>query len=183
MLAREAAWQLGLERVLLIAVGEAPHRRVEPEPGPELRLEMARRAAAGERLLEASAIEVERPGPSYSFRTLELLSERRPGDDLHLLLGADAAAGLESWRQPRRVLELAGLGIAGRPGTGFGEVEAALERLGADRVARIEMPQMEVSSTEIRRRVAAGRPIRDLVPRGVGELIAEHGLYREAVPA
>jgi nicotinate-nucleotide adenylyltransferase len=184
VLAQEAAFQLGLDRVLLIPAGEAPHKRIEPEPGSRLRLEMTRLAAADDELLEASEVEVDREGPSYSFRTLELLRDRRPDDDLTFLMGADVAAELEQWREPRRVVELARLGIAGRPGTALEAAQAALQRLGAaDRAAFIRMPEISVSSTDIRSRIAQGRPVRYLVPDSVAALIAERGLYREAVPA
>jgi nicotinate-nucleotide adenylyltransferase len=176
VLAQEAASQLGLERVLLIPAGEAPHRAIEPEPGPDVRLEMAGLAARDDELLEASDLEVRREGPSYTFRTLELLHEERPGDDLTFLMGADVAASLESWRQPERVLELARIGIASRPGTELDEAEAALERLGSE-AEIIRMPELGVSSTRIRRRVARGRPIRYLVPDAIAELISERGLY------
>jgi nicotinate-nucleotide adenylyltransferase len=184
VLAQEAASQLGLDRVLLVPTGEAPHRRIDPEPGPRLRLEMAGLAARDDELLEASEIEVAREGPSYSFRTLELLRDQRPDQELTFLMGADVAAQLEQWRDPERVAELARLGIAGRPGTALDETEAALERLGASgRADFIHMPEIGVSSTQIRRRIAQGRPVRYLVPDPVATLIAERGLYREAVPA
>ncbi len=184
MLAHEAAFQLGLDEVLLIPTGEAPHKRIEPEPGPRVRLELVERAVAGDELLSASELEVGSDGPSYSFRTLEWLSEQRPGDEIHFLMGADVAAQLEGWKRPERVLELARLGIAGRPGTALDEAEAALERLGgADRAEVVRMPELEVSSTRIRRRISAGRPVRYLVPDPVLELIAERGLYRERVTA
>lgn len=176
VLAHEAASQLGLERVLLVPAGEAPHRAIEPEPGRDVRLEMAKLAARGDELLEASDLEVRREGPSYTFRTLELLRDERPGDELTFLMGADVAASLESWRQPERVLELARIGIASRPGTELDEAEAALERLGSE-AEIIRMPELGVSSTRIRRRVARGRPIRYLVPDAIVELIVERGLY------
>jgi nicotinate-nucleotide adenylyltransferase len=164
--------------------GRAPHKRIEPEPGAEVRLEMARLAAAGDDLLEASDLELRSDEPSYTFRTLDALSDARPQDELYFLMGADVAAHLEEWRDPRRVLELARLGIAGRPGTVFDEVEQALERLGGrDRAELIRMPEIGVSSTAVRERVAEGRPIRYLVPDGVRELIAERGIYREVVRA
>jgi nicotinate-nucleotide adenylyltransferase len=184
VLAQEAAYQLGLERVLLMPTGEAPHKRIEPEPGAEVRFEMARLAAADDELVEASDLEIRRKGPSYTVRTLEELSAARPDDDLFFLMGADVAAHLEQWREPERVVELARLGIAGRPGTLLDEVEAALERLGApDRADVVRMPEIGVSSTRVRRRVAEGRPIRYLVPDRVAAMIAERGLYREAVRA
>ncbi|MGH2987773.1 MAG: nicotinate-nucleotide adenylyltransferase [Solirubrobacterales bacterium] len=184
VLAQEAAFQLGLDRVLLVPAGEAPHKRIDPEPGPRLRLEMTRLAAAEDELLEASEVEIAREGPSYSFRTLERLRDQRPDDEFTFLMGADVAAGFEQWREPGRVAELARLGIAGRPGTALDAAEAALERLGAaERAAFIRMPEIGVSSTEIRSRIAQGRPVRYLVPDSVAALIAERGLYREAVPA
>jgi nicotinate-nucleotide adenylyltransferase len=167
---------LGLERVLLVPAGEAPHRRIEPEPGLDVRLEMVRLAAAGDELLEASDLEVSREGPSYTFRTLEVLHEERPGDELTFLMGADVAASLESWRRPDRVLELARIGVAARPGTELDEAEAVLERLGAD-AEIIRMPELGVSSTRVRRRIARGRPIRYLVPDAIAAFIEARGLY------
>jgi nicotinate-nucleotide adenylyltransferase len=178
VLAQEAATQLGLERVLLVPAGEAPHKRIEPEPGKRVRLEMTTLAARDNDLLEASDIEVGREGPSYTYRTLELLTEARGDDELWFLMGADVAESIESWREPKRVLELAGLGVAARAGTVLDEVEAALERLGTGRHEVIRMPEIGVSSTRVRRRVAQGRPIRYLVPDAVVEYIAEQGLYR-----
>jgi nicotinate-nucleotide adenylyltransferase len=178
VLAQEAGDQLGLDEVLLMPVGESPYKRIDPEPGREVRLEMARLAAAEDSGLVASDLETSRQGPSYTFRTLELLSEERPSEELVFLLGADVAAGLEGWREPARVLELARLGIAARPGTALDEAEAALERLGrSDRGKLVKMPEIGISSTSIRRRVAAGRPIRHLVPDRVIELIADRSLY------
>jgi nicotinate-nucleotide adenylyltransferase len=183
-LAQEAASQLQLERVLLVPTGEAPHKVIEPEPGPEARLEMTRMAAAGDELLEVLDWEVVRQGPSYTYLTLERLIEFHPDDDLWLLMGADMAASLESWKSVERVVELARIGIAARPGTPISDAEAALERLGAlERSELVAMPEIGVSSTAIRERVAGGRPIRYLVGDGVRDAIERRGLYREAVAA
>jgi nicotinate-nucleotide adenylyltransferase len=180
VLAHEAADQLGLERVVLVPTGEPPHRRIELDPGAEVRLEMARLAAAGDGLLEVSDVEVARPGPSYTARTLELLSEWRAGEELTFLMGADVAAALESWHEPKRVLELARIGVAARPGTVLDEAEEALQRLGGEeRMELIRMPEIGVSSTDIRRRAARGGSLRYLVPNPVIELIDERGLYAE----
>jgi nicotinate-nucleotide adenylyltransferase len=140
---------------------------------------MTERAASGDNGVEASPIEVEREGLSYSYLTLESLAERDPDREIFFLLGADVAAGLSSWKEPERVVELARLGVVPRPGVGLGPVRSALERLGgADRAEIIEMPLCGVSSTMIRQRSAAGRPLRHLVPDPVAELITERGLYR-----
>ena len=164
--------------------GEAPHKRIEPEPGKDVRLALARAAAEGDARLAVDDAEVASPGPSYTARTLERLHDERPDDELYFLMGADVAANLDHWHRPERVLELARVGIAARPGTVLDEAESALDRLSAaERAEFVRMPEIGVSSTRIRRRVAAGRPIRYLVPDAVVAEIAERGLYREAVNA
>jgi nicotinate-nucleotide adenylyltransferase len=179
LLAQEARWQLDLDRVLLMVTRQAPHKEIEDDPGAEVRLEMAELAADGEDGVEASDLEVGRDETSYSYRTLELLTEREPENEFFFLLGADMAAGLASWKEPARVLELARLGVVPRPGVGLGAVESALERLGAsDRADIIDMPLCGASSTTVRQRAREGRPLRHLVPDPVVELIGERGLYR-----
>ncbi len=161
----------------MIPAGVAPHREIDPEPGAAVRLEMVRLAAEGDELLEASDVEVARDEPSWTFRTLELLHDERPGDEITLLMGADVAESLGSWKNPERVLELAEVGVAGRPGSILDEAESALEGLGG-RYEAIRMPGLGISSTRVRRRIAAGKPIRYLVPDAVRGLIEEKGLYR-----
>ncbi|MDQ3572393.1 MAG: nicotinate (nicotinamide) nucleotide adenylyltransferase [Actinomycetota bacterium] len=177
VLAREAADQLDLEQVLIIPVGEAPHRRIDAEPGPDVRLEMVTAATAGDDVLRPSRIEIEREGPSYTFRTLELLHEERPSDEFNLILGADAAAGLGSWREPQALLERAAVAVAGRPGTTLERALDALANLGAEPAAVIAMPELDISSSGLRRRVGSGRSIRYLTPDPVRTLIADRGLY------
>jgi nicotinate-nucleotide adenylyltransferase len=162
-----------------MVTGRAPHKEIENDPGAEVRLEMARLAADGEDGVEASGLEVERDETSYSYRTLELLAERDADAEIFFLLGADMAAGLASWKEPARVLELAKLGVVPRPGVGLGAVRSALERLGAaDRAEIIDMPLCGASSTTIRQRARQGKPLRHLVPDPVVRLIGERGLYR-----
>jgi nicotinate-nucleotide adenylyltransferase len=162
-----------------MVTGRAPHKEIEDDPGADVRLEMARLAAEGEEGVEASALEVERDETSYSYRTLKLLTEERPGDEIFFLLGADMAAGLGSWKEPARVVELARLAVVPRPGVGLGAVRSALERLGAaDRAEIIDMPLCGASSTTVRQRAGEGKPLRHLVPDPVVRLIQERGLYR-----
>lgn len=178
-MAQEARWQLGLEGVVLVPVGDAPHKDLERDPGAEARLAMVRAAAAGDGGLEVSPAEVESAGPSFTHLTLAGLTASRPGQDLWLVLGADIAATLEEWERPDRILELARIAIVPRPGYDVDDVTAALGRLGgADRAEIIDMPECSVSSTQIRERVAAGRPLRHLVPDAVIELIERRGWYR-----
>jgi nicotinate-nucleotide adenylyltransferase len=179
LLAQEARWQLELDEVLLMVTGQAPHKEIEDDPGADVRLEMARRAAEGEDGVEASDLEVERDEVSYSYRTLEMLAEEDPGREIFFLLGADMATGLAGWKEPARVLELARLGVVPRPGVGLGAVDSVLERLGAaSRAEIIDMPLCGASSTTVRQRAREGKPLRHLVPDRVIELIAERALYR-----
>jgi nicotinate-nucleotide adenylyltransferase len=161
-----------------MVTGKAPHKVIEEDPGAEVRLEMAGRAAAGEDGVEASDLEVGRD-VSYTYRTLELLADQDPDGERFFLLGADMAAGLAGWREPKRVVELARLGVVPRPGVGLGAVRSALERLGAaDRAEIIDMPLCGASSTTVRQRAREGKPLRHLVPDPVLELIEERRLYR-----
>ena len=178
-LAQEALWQLDLEEVILMPTGEAPHKRIAEEPGRELRLAMTRLAAADDSRFSVSTLEVEREGPSYTYETLEKLAEERGESDLVFVMGADAAVGLESWRHPERVVELARLAVARRAGVSDSEVAAVVRSLGAgERATMLEMPQFGVSSSAVRERAAAGRPLRYLVPEPVARFIEEKGIYR-----
>jgi nicotinate-nucleotide adenylyltransferase len=178
VLAQEAAVRLSLDRVVLVPYGEAPHKKIERDPGAEARLEMTGLAADGDGRLAVSAIEVERAGPAYTYETLESLGREQPEAQLVLVMGADAATGLASWRRPQRVLELASLGVAARAGTGEEDVRRAVSTIGgAGRVEVFEMPEVGVSSTLARDRVAAGEPIRYLVPAAVVDYIEREGLY------
>ncbi len=184
VLAQEAIAELGLDELLVVPTGEAPHKSIEPEPGPEVRLALAEAAFADLEGCRVSAVEVSRPGPSYAFRTLELLSDELPGSELTFVMGADAAAGLEGWRRPERVLELAGIAIAERPGVETDVVREVVQSLDSRReLQTLRMPLIGISSSMVRERVAAGRPVRWLVPDAVSALIRDRGLYREGVTA
>jgi nicotinate-nucleotide adenylyltransferase len=177
-LAQEALWQLGLDEVVLVPTGEAPHKRIIDDPGRELRLAMTRLAAADDPRFTVSTLEVERDGPSYTYETLELLAREKGEPELVFVMGADAAVGLESWRKPERVVELARLAVARRSGISDTDVGAVMRSLGAAGGATmLEMPQFGVSSSAVRERAAAGRPLRYLVPEVVARFIEEKGMY------
>jgi nicotinate-nucleotide adenylyltransferase len=178
-LAQEALWQLGLDEVILVPTGEAPHKRIADEPGREARMEMTRLAAAEDPRFSVSALEVEREGPSYTYETLEALANDRADTQLVFVMGADAAVGLESWRNPERVVELASLAVARRAGVSEADVGAVMRSLGCEeRATMLEMPQFGVSSSAVRERAKQGRPLRYLVPDPVASLIEEKEIYR-----
>jgi nicotinate-nucleotide adenylyltransferase len=176
--AQEAFVQLELDKVVFVPTGQAPHREIEEDPGGEARLEMCEAAIDGDERFEVTRAELDREGPSYTADTLAALHESAPDDELFLLLGGDQAASLARWHQPERVLELATLSVVERVGYTRSTISIQLGRVkGADRVTYLDMPLMQVSSTSIRKRVAAGRPIRYLVPGRVIEYIDSNGLY------
>ena len=178
-LAQEALWQLGLDEVVLVPTGQAPHKQIVDDPGREVRMEMTRLAAAGDSRFSVSSLEVEREGPSYTYETLEALAKDRADRKLVFVMGADAAVALESWREPERVVELASLAVARRAGVADAEVAATMRSLDCEgRATMLEMPQFGVSSSAVRERAKDGRPLRYLVPDAVAAFVEEKGIYR-----
>lgn len=171
----EARDQLGLDAVRLVPAGTPPHKRIE-DPGSQVRLELCELAAVDEPGLGVLRDEVRRSGPSYTVDTLRGL--HAAGDELTFIIGGDQAMGLPGWREPETVLSLARIAVANR-----GDIpqEDVLERcsglLGFQRIRFFDMPRLDISSSMIRARIAAGRPIRHLVPAAVAGRIATEGLY------
>ena len=180
MCAQEAYIQLSLARVMLVPVRIPPHKPLDDEPGPNHRLEMCRLAIRGdERRFEVSDLEVLREGPSYTVDTLEELHSSKPDSELFLIVGADIAAGLPRWHQPERVLSLATVAVAERPGTARESVTDALEEVGArDSATFFDMPEIGISSTMLRDRVRTRESTRYLLPDAVRDYIDQHHLYR-----
>jgi nicotinate-nucleotide adenylyltransferase len=177
--AQEAYLQLGLERVMLIPARIPPHKPVDEEPGIEHRLEMCRLAVAGdEDRLDVCDLEARRTGTSYTVDTLEELHCANPDNELYLIVGGDIAAGFGAWREPERVLGLANLAVAARPGADQASIERSLGGLeGGDRAAFFDMPEIGISSTMLRERVRSSEPTRYLMPESVRSYIDRHGLY------
>jgi len=180
--AQEARSQLQLDRVVLMPVHTPPHKAALDDPGPEARLALCQAAIAGDEELEISALEIERGGSSYTVDTLRALHGSREGDDLTFIVGGDMASSLPSWREPEGVLELARVAVAEREEHRRQEIA---ERLGAlrgadERIVFFTMPRLDISSSDIRRRIAEGRPIRWLVPAEVCDEIERRGLYGAA---
>src|SRR5579859_4834161 len=180
-LAALAADELGLDRVLFMPAAQPPHKRSQPVSRAAHRLLMTRLAITGDPLLELSLIEIERAGPSYTVESLLELREIYGSDArLFLVMAADSLAAIDTWREPDRILTLAEWAVAPRPGTVTPQRDTLDARFGeaASRIHLLDGPGLDVSSSEIRRRVASGRAIRYLVPRAVEELIVDRQLYR-----
>jgi nicotinate-nucleotide adenylyltransferase len=186
-LARHARDELGLEKVLLMPLHTPPHKPGGEDPRPEQRLAMVRLALAGEPGIEASALEIERGGPSYTADTLSEIHDGDPDAQLTFIVGADTALTIPSWRRPEKVLALARLAVASRPGSDRGQVLDALATVpmrpaaGAPHarpdVVFLSMEPVEASSSSARERIAGGEPVEGLLSPAVGRYIAEHGLY------
>jgi nicotinate-nucleotide adenylyltransferase len=178
--ASEAAAQLRLDRVLLTPAAIPPHKDAEDDPGADERLELCRLAVAGDERLAVCDLEVARGGPSYTVDTLRELHAREPEDQLTFILGGDIALGLPAWHEPEAVLGLATLAIAERSGAPRETVGRRLRDAfpGIASLEFFDMPRIDISSSEVRRRVAGGEPIRYLVRDAVADRIEEGGLYR-----
>jgi nicotinate-nucleotide adenylyltransferase len=146
------------------------------------RLLMTRLAIASDPLFELCPIEMERPGPSYTVDSMTELQAMYPDSRLFLVMAADSLAEIDTWREPDRLLSLVEWVVGPRPGTPLPGREELTDRFGlrAPRIHLLDGPSLDVSASEVRRRVAAGRAIRYLVPVAVEELIADRHLYRRA---
>jgi nicotinate-nucleotide adenylyltransferase len=177
--AQEAHVQLALDRVLIVPVHTPPHKEAEDDPGVAHRLELCGRAVAGDERFSVSSIDADVAGPSFTVDTLRRLHDQSPEDHLTFIVGGDMARSLPEWRDPEAILALAELGVAERGDVHRGAILEAVSGItGApERIRFFDMPRIDISSTLIRRRVGAGRPLRYLVPDAVAEYIAAEGLY------
>ena len=178
--AQDAWAQLDLDRVLLLPVHTPPHKEVDGDPGVAQRVALCEAAVAGDPRLGVSRAEADVPGRSYTVDTLSRLHDACPEDQLTFIVGGDMASTLPEWREPEAILALATLGVAARQGVGREQVLEHLARElpgSADRIRFFDMPRIDVSSSLVRRRVAAGRPVRYLVPDAVADHIEREGLY------
>ena len=190
--AEEAREALGLERILFIPAAMPPHKVDRPVSEPHHRLAMVELAIADNAAFEASRIELERSGPSYTVDTLERLAASAVADpadpdgewpDLVLIMSAEAFRDLRTWRRPERILELARLAIV--PRDGFPDASRAFlaEHFPGfeDRASFLGGPRLHLSASELRERAANGRSLRYLVPDAVAAYIGDHGLYSDPI--
>ena len=177
-LARASASDLGLREVLLTPVLIPPHKPAKWDPGAEHRLRMCQLAIDDDPRLGVCTLELKRPGPSYTIDTLRSIHASDPDAELTLIVGADMASTLASWREPREILKLARLAVAEREDRSRRDVLDALAPLGGEaRIEFVKMPRLDISSSLVRKHVTSGEPIEKLVGGEVAAYIAEHELY------
>jgi len=170
IVAQDAAMALGLDRVLFVPAARPPHKQDIVVSPATVRARMLELALAGDDRFSMDTLELDRTGPSYTVDTLVQLRDRMPDVQWSLLLGADQYAELDSWREPERIRTLAEIAVLMRAGNIGGTLGHG--------VVSVQVTRIDISATAIRSRVAAGLPIRYLVPPAVEAFIEENGLYR-----
>jgi nicotinate-nucleotide adenylyltransferase len=179
MLADEAQSQLGLDRVLWVLTPEPPHKRSQSITSLADRLDMVLATIVGNPTFELCRVDIDRPPPYYAVDTVRLLRESFPQDGLIYLMGGDSLYDLPRWHAPREFLaRCEALGVARRSGNqvDFARLEDTLPGIRA-KVLFVEVPQLEISSSEIRRRVMAALPYRYFLVEKVAEIIRQRKLY------
>jgi len=181
----ENCWaQLGLDEVLFVPAGAPPHKGGKVISNAADRIAMLERAVADNDHFAVSRVDVDRPGVSYSVDTVRLLQvELGPDTQLFFIIGGDSLGDLPRWRDPSQLIELCQVVAVNRPGyPAFSpeRLEPVIPGAG-ERIRHLTVPALNIAASEIRRRVAAGQPIRYMVPDAVVRYIEERGLYRNAV--
>ncbi len=169
--ASEVAHEFSLDEVVFVPTGNPWQKH--GESGAEHRYLMTVIATASNPRFRVSRVDIDRPGPTYTRDTLEDLREANPDAELFFITGADALSAILSWKDPEELAGLAHFIGVTRPGYHLSD-----PNLPGGRVTLIEVPALAISSTDCRDRVRAGAPVWYLVPDGVVQYIAKHGLYR-----
>lgn len=181
-IAMHAIEQLELEELRLVPAAQSPLKPAGPVAADTARAEMLRLAIGGTERLRVDTTEIDRGGVSYTVDTLEAFDSASPASHWFFLMGSDSLATIAQWHRPERLLELATIAVVRRggdppPDYGLLDAYAPDEVVDRCRASEVVMPQIEVSSSDLRRRIAGGRPIRFLTPRAVEAYIAAQSLY------
>ncbi len=180
--AEEARYQFGLAKVVFIPAGHPPHKVSRKISAASHRLAMTQLAIQSNPFFSISAIEIERPGLSYTIDTVREMKKIYPLADLFFITGADAVLEILSWKHFDELLAQCCFIAAKRPGYRLGKLKTKLPGIGEEQLKRIiimEVPALAISSTDIRERVQTGRPIKYLLPEAVEKYIVEQGLYQK----
>ena len=179
-MAERAYDEFGLDKVLIIPTGISHFKLNDNVLGKDIRLEMTALAIEDNEHFELSLIEVNRPGNSYTYETLELLKRENPDNEYYLIVGADSLFAMETWVKPDIIFRDAVILAAVRDGEGIEEIKSKADELmvkfGAD-VRILNSPMIDISSTEIRERVKNGNSIKYLVTDKVADYIYDNNLY------
>jgi nicotinate-nucleotide adenylyltransferase len=180
LVAKEARARLNLTEVLFVPAGQPRLRKQEPVATAEQRVQMVRLAIADKPYFKLFTMEIERAGPSYSVDTIaELQAQLGAESELFLILGWDSLAELPQWKEPSRLIEMCKLVIAPRLGYSQPDLDSLDTIIPgiSQRVVIMDKPEIDISASDIRNRVAQGLSIRHLVPEPVNRYIKQHKLY------
>ncbi|MFY9585820.1 MAG: nicotinate-nucleotide adenylyltransferase [Actinomycetota bacterium] len=174
--AEEALYAFALREVVFVPAGQPWQKDRDVAPSEDRYL-MTVIATASNAHFRVSRMEIDRPGPTYTIDTLRRLHDELGDVDLYFITGADAILQILTWKDPEEVLTEARFIAATRPGYDLDRLEKELPEELEDRVHILEIPALAISSTDVRRRVREGRPVRYLLPEGVARYIEKNGLY------
>jgi nicotinate-nucleotide adenylyltransferase len=169
---------LGLERMVFVPSSVSPHKRTGAHTPPDDRLAMVRLAVAGAPQMEVTDLEIRRGGVSFTIDTLRVLHAGHPHDTLVLIIGMDNVGDFGSWKEPDGILDIARVVVMTRPGYRIPERENRYVR----RMEMCDVPEVEIASRDIRRRVREGRSVRWMVTPEVEHYIRQHGFYLTSAP-
>jgi nicotinate-nucleotide adenylyltransferase len=183
LLAESCREACALDEVWLVPAAIPPHKQEQELAPARARWEMLELVLAGSEHLRPSRIEIDRGGVSYTVQTLATIAAERPDASLFLLMGADSLGDLVTWREPARICQLANPVVVRRAGSPEPDLAAMAPLVSAERLAdirrlQVEMPLIELSSTDLRERARAGKSLRYRTPRAVEKYIETHRLYR-----
>lgn len=180
VLASEAFYQLGLQRLLWVLTPFPPHKQGRDILPLQTRLYLLSAALRSNAAFEISRVDIDRQPPHYALDTMAILRAEYPADELIYLMGGDSLRDLPTWYSPQQFVEAcSALGIMRRPGdqVNLPDIEYQIPGICA-KVQFIEAPLLEISATEVRRRISQGRPYRYFLPEGVYEIIRALDLYK-----
>jgi nicotinate-nucleotide adenylyltransferase len=173
---------LGLDRVILVPAGQPMSKPKQPVTEAKHRINMLRLAIKGKRGLEISDLEIKRPGPSYTIDTItELKKAYRNEDEIYFILGCDSLLQMPEWKEPSRLAAVCRLVTVPRPGfpaPDMKELEKKVPGISKS-VIFLDKPNLDVSATDIRERIAEGQSIDDFIPKPVAEYIKKQKLYQK----
>ena len=182
ILASEAQWQLGLDRLLWVITPDPPHKQDQVITPVEHRLAMVDLAIRDNPAFELSRVELDRPGPHYTLDTLEAISEQYPDADITPILGGDSLRELPTWHKPKELLYASHwVGVMRRPGEqpNLESLERELPGI-SSKIHYVDAPLLEIASREIRSWIASGHSVRYYLPPAVYEYIKKHQLYQQS---
>ena len=180
ILAQEVLWRLGLQDISFMPAG-LPWMNGRPAVESAHRRAMVELAIADNPHFRLATNELDRPGETFTVDTMEeLRAGEMAGDELLFVMGVDTLRTLPKWKDPARLLELTRLVVALRPGHGQIDMRPLedIDPHASERIMTVNMPMIEISGTEVRRRVSAAEPVRYLVPDAVASYIEQHDLYK-----